>query len=281
MRKLLFLLGLSLLLWGCKLFDEDNTLECITITLPDWPPDSQADPGTYPPLSRWKITLAGKDGVKCFFTTDSRVEVETVKNCPLSLQAQPVTLLQNGSDCLYFHPAGFIYPGACSPQSARWSLGYPALLMQKLYESCQLNGASPSQAALYVSSFNWAKACELIENKISESGGQNTKFYNPWLCDTARIIKNLNNESFRASLLSPTSCYAYSTSELFLLTGLSVLSPFIPENSNIRQNHQITVKKDSPLLLSDLKEFGIFLNYKSAKNVLIEYIYIPIYKGEL
>ena len=63
--------------------------------------------------------------------------------------------------------------------------------------------------------------------------------------------------------------------------GISLLSPFIPENPVISKTGQITIKKETPLFISDGKEFGLFINYLSAKNVHIEYIYIPIYKEEI
>ena len=49
----------------------------------------------------------------------------------------------------------------------------------------------------------------------------------------------------------------------------------------IEKTGQITIKKESPLVLSDAKEFGLFITYLSAKNVHIEYIYMPIYKEEI
>lgn len=268
-------------LFSCRLFDEDNSTHTISISLPQWPPDSEAD---YPSLSRWKITLARNTGTESFFiaaSSDASIEVATQKNCPFSVQAAPVTLLQNGGECLYFHPAGCLYPSTNDSDSlaASWEGGYTALILQKLYENCAKNGASPAQAARFVSSFNWEKASTLVSTKIEESYGD--KFYNPWLCDTARLLQNLSDESFRASLLQPSSCYSYSTDELYSRTGLSVLSPFIPENKNISAVHKITLKKDYSVLLSDAKEFGLFITYKSAKNVLIGYIYIPIFKGDL
>lgn len=283
MRKFIILLMMALLISGCRLFDENSQTETVTIILPEWAPDATTRT-PYPPLSRWKITLATCEGTRTFFTTDSEVKVNTLKNCPLSLQAVPITLLENGSECLYFHPAGCIYPAetvatTSATLSASWEQGYIAFIMQKLYENCELNGASPSQAACFISTFNWQKACALVKSKLEESSG--SRFYNPWLCDTPKILNNLSNETFRASLLSPSSCYSFSTDELYRRSGLHILSPFIPENSNIEHSHQITLKKDNSILLSDAKETGIFTTYKSEKNVLIGYIYIPIFKGEL
>ena len=262
---------LAMLFASCTLFDANADEESISISLPDWPPHSQLEvPADYPSLSRWKITLAKSDGTSVFYTTQNdTIEITIQKNCPFSIQAQPITLLQNGSECIYFHPAGFIYPSS-SQNKASWEQGFTAFLMEGLYKNCSQNGFSQGQAARYVSTFNWQKMISVSQEKS-----------NPWLCDSGLIIKNLSEETFRASLLTPSSCYQLSLQKIYEKTGLVVLSPYIPENQKITQNGQITIKKDFPMLLSDVKEFGIFITYLSAKNIHIEYIYIPIYKEEI
>ena len=262
---------LAMLFASCTLFDANADEESISISLPDWPPQSQLEvPADYPPLSRWKITLAKSDGTSVFYTMPNEtIEITIQKNCPFSIQAQPITLLQNGSECIYFHPAGFIYPSP-SQNKASWEQGFAAFLMEGLYKNCSKNGLSQGQAARYVSSFNWQKMISVSQEKS-----------NPWLCDSGLIIKNLSEETFRASLLTPSSCYQLSIQKIYEKTGQFVLSPYIPENQKIAQTGQITIKKDFPMLLSDVKEFGIFITYLSAKNIHIEYIYIPIYKEEI
>ena len=262
---------LAMLFASCTLFDANADEESISIRMPEWPPQSQLEvPADYPPLSRWKITLAKNDGTSVFYTTPNEtIEITIQKNCPFSIQAQPITLLQNGNECIYFHPAGFVYPSS-SQNKASWEQGFTAFLMEGLYKNCRQNGISQGQAARYVSTFNWQKMISVSQEKS-----------NPWLCDSGLIIKNLSEETFRASLLTPSSCYQLSLQKIYEKTGLVVLSPYIPENQKIAQNGQITIKKDFPMLLSDVKEFGIFITYLSAKNIHIEYIYIPIYKEEI
>ena len=270
---------------ACSLFDEKADQELVTISLPDWPPQRQSDetnqPVSYPPLSRWKITLAKNDETIVFHTAgDTQLEVSIQKNCPFSIQAAPVTLMEDGQECLYFHPAGFIYPFS-SENKADWKEGYTAFIMEGLYRNCKFNGLTDSQAARYVSTFNWGKFNSLIQEKLDQSCLEDKKFYNPWLCDSTKIIKNLSDESFRSSLLTPSGCYQFSVKKLYETTELSLLSPFIPENSFISIKGQITIKKDYPMLLSDAKKSAVFISYISAKNIHIEYIYIPIYKGEI
>ena len=264
---------LAALISGCTLFDSNADEESVSISLPDWPPQSLTEENTvlnFPSLSRWKITLAKNDGTEIFYLEQNTTLTVTVqKNCPFSIQAQPITLLQKGSECIYFHPAGYIYPSS-SQNKANWEQGFAAFLMEGLYKNCRLNGLKPGQAARYVSTFNWEKLISTSQEKS-----------NPWLCDSGLIIKNLSEGTFRASLLTPTSCYQLSTQKIYEKTGLSVLSPYIPENKKIVETGQITIKKDFPMLLSDIKEFGIFITYLSAKNIHMEYIYIPIYKEEI
>ena len=275
-RHLLAGLLCTLAFTGCSLFDKNADQELVKISLPEWPPSPK-----YPPLSRWKITLSTSEGTIIFHQpADSEIEIDTQKNCPFSIQAQPITLLNDGNECLFFHPAGFIYPSS-SENKLTWEQGYPAFIMEGLYKNCRQNGFSSSESARYISTFNWAKLISTINEQISKSITEDKKFYNPWLCDSAKIIKNLSNETFRASLLTLSSCYQLSTENIRQNYDISLLSPFIPENPVISKTGQITIKKETPLFISDGKEFGLFINYLSAKNVHIEYIYIPIYKEEI
>ena len=270
---------------GCSLFDENDDQEVVTISLPEWPPQTENETAdtncSYPPISRWKITLAQNDHTSIFYQEpDTVIKVSTQKNCPFSIQAAPVTLLKNGNECLIFHPSGYIYPSS-SEAKLTWEQGYAAFLMEGLYKNCRQNGFSAPQAARYMSTFNWEKLISYIQEQINKSVQDGKKFYNPWLCDSGKIIKNLSNETFRASLLNSSGCYQLSAANLRQNYEITILSPFIPENQIIKKTGQITIKKDSPLILTDGKEFGLFINYLSAKNVQFEYIYIPIYKEEL
>ena len=258
---------------GCSHFQETETEETVTLTMPVWPPQTQTDsPDSqeYPPLSRWKITISKSEGSTVFHAApDTTLEITVPQKFPFSVQAEPVTLLKDGSECLYFHPAGFVYPQS-SQEKPTWEQGYAAFIMEGLYRNCRQNGLSASDAARYVSTFNWQKFISTTQEKT-----------NPWLCDSARIIKNLSEGTFRASLLSPSACHQLSREKILEETGLSVLSSYIPENQTIKNTGQIIIKKDTPLLLSDIKEFGVFITYLSEKKVQIEYIYIPIYKIEI
>lgn len=262
--------------FSCRISTALSDSETQSFYLPQWPPQ---DNSIWPELSRWKITITNHQQSFSYYTRSQIIELETQKNFPLCILAYPITLLDDGSECQYFYPAGYIYPSENRGNKLSWEQGFPAHIMKELYKCCKSSGASPSEAARYVSTFNWDKALSYIDEKINKSLNS-SKFYNPWYCDMSRIMQNLSDQNFMASLLSPASCYTLSTDYLFEQTGIHILSPFIPENQSIELNHQITVKKGMPLILSDLHKIGIFVNFESAKNVLIEYIYIPIYNEE-
>ena len=56
-----------------------------------------------------------------------------------------------------------------------------------------------------------------------------------------------------------------------------ILSSFIPENHFISSTNQITVKKNTPYLISTVKKYGIIVTFKSSKNISLAFIYLPIY----
>lgn len=264
------------LFFSCKISTALSDSESQIFYLPQWPPE---DNSTYPPLSRWKIIITDYCHTFSYYTSSPSIELAVQKNFPLCILAYPITLLDDGSECQYFYPAGYIYPSEEGDNKLSWEKGFPAHIMNELYKCCKTSGARPLEAARYISTFNWEKVVSYIDEKIYKSIS-NSKFYNPWHCDMSRIMQNLSDQNFMASLLSPSSCYNLSTDYLFEQTGLHILSPFIPENQSIEINHQITVKKGTPVILSDLHKIGIFVDFESAKNVLIEYIYIPIYNEE-
>ena len=54
-------------------------------------------------------------------------------------------------------------------------------------------------------------------------------------------------------------------------------STFIPENQFFAQKNQFTVLKNTPLLIGDGQKYGIFITYKTSKNISLEFIFLPIY----
>ncbi|MBP5520359.1 MAG: hypothetical protein J6X84_07260 [Treponema sp.] len=166
-----------------------------------------------------------------------------------------------------------------NPQFLSWNSGYAAFIMKQLFYYCEQNNLSQKESATLAATFNWQKAISFMEQKINESVSSKLDFYdsshvfyNPWLCDSSLIIKNIVEHSFKQSLFVPSLCVSFSTDFIKEYTGLSVFSRFIPENQIILTSKSISIRKETPILLSDLKEFGTIITFKSAKNVLIGYI---------
>ena len=296
MRKYLFfvLFILFFINSGCRLNTEVNEEEVLLICLPSWPPqDSFSD--KYPALSRWKITITSSDFQESFFTTDDTVKILIKKNRPFCLQAQPLTLLENGKECAYFMPAGFLYPWSSEiSNNARWEEGFLAEIMTRLFQDAKENCMQNGDTAWIASTFNWKKAQETIDKKISESKSlpenpeeKNQKFYNPWLIPSTPILENISASQFKSSLLNLTGCYTVSTDflEKKLFSGsppqesqeLPLLSSFIPENSCLLDKKQFTVRKDSQILVSSAKKHGILITFHSSKNISLAFIFLPIY----
>ena len=277
----LILSGLSIVLWGCMLEEEAAPEDSIELCLPQWPPAAPADTTAptppYPALSRWHIRVTGAEAQYSFYTTASAVPLSTKKNRPLCVTAQPVTFLENGRECAYFKPAGYMYPFT---QKISWEQGYLASLMQKLFCQGQEECLSPVELEYLISTFNWKKAQETIEKKLavctesSETSTSSQLFYDPWLIPETPILEGITARAFKASFLNNTGCAALPLSAL---PAPAYFSSFIPENFSLSQKNQFTVLKNSPIIIGDGTKYGYFVTYKTAKNISLEFIYLPIY----
>ena len=274
----LFLLTVPLTLSGCAQNLNAPAQEELSITLPHWPPeDSQKE--AYPLLSRWQITVTCADYQKSFFSTEEEIIICVKKNRPLSVTAKPITLLASGEECSYFMPAGFIYPANIHTQSnaASWEAGFLAQIMKLLFIEGNNEGLSSIDIEYLVSCFNWKKVQETIDKKIKE---ENQLFYNPWLLAQAPLLEGIANHSFKSTLLNLTGSSPLELQTLREASGsssLQLMSSFIPENNQLKEKKQFTVTKNTPILISDAKEYGLFINYKSSKNISLDLIILPIF----
>ena len=245
------------------------------ISLPVWPPEDSFS-SSYPPLSRWHIEIIGGEIRESFYTNKEKITVKVKKNRPFCLLAEPITLLQDGNECSYFKPAGFIYPAAyrqteSASNRATWEQGFPAHLIKTLFNEGLAENLSPVEIEYLVSTFNWKKAIETIDKKLNS---ENQLSYNPWLLSTAPLLEGIISQSFRTSLLNISACAAVKQSDL--PEGI-FLSSFIPENLSLSQKNQFTVPKNTPFLIGDGQKYGILITYKTAKNISLAFIYLPIY----
>ncbi len=301
------LLFTCIIICGCQINPQIQTEEDITVMLPAWPPEDSFS-ADYPPLSRWVITLTAADFHNSFSTSEKTVQIHIKKNCPLSVLIYPITLLENGEECKFFKPAGFLYPWSfentnCATSS--WEQGFLADIMRCFFLNGKENYVPSGEMAWLASTFNWKKAQETIEKKIIESQNitgseasteDEKKFYNPWLIPTAPILENISVSQFKASLLNLTGCYAISISISPWLGAQSCsigaqscstqqtpppFSSFIPENRSLPQKKQFTVRKGCPFLVSSAKKYGIVITCQSAKKISLERIYMPIFIEEI
>ena len=265
---------LLLCLSACAMANNSPAEESICLTLPCWPPKDSFET-SYPQLSRWLICIKGGEEEQSFYTTSQSLTLSVKKNRPFCLLAQPLTLLSDGSECAFFKPAGFLYPFMHNQEKKdnqiTWEAGFLAEIMKSLFCEGLANSLSPTDIEYIISSFNWKKAQDLVCKKIGES---DKYFYNPWLLSKAQILEGISALSFKSTLLNASACTGLETSRL--PSGI-FFSSFIPENQFISQKNQFTVVKNTPVLIADGQKYGIFITYKSSKNISLEFIYLPIY----
>ena len=281
MRNLLFYclyLFILLALSACSHNLNEAAEEELTITLPQWPPEDDLKE-EYPKLSRWQLTVTCSDYQDSFFSTEEQIKICVKKNRPLCLTASPITLLSDGNENSYFMPAGFIYParGHSKSDTASWEEGFLAHIMKQLFTEGYNEGLSSIEIESLISSFNWKKAQETIDKKITS---ENQIFYNPWLLAQRPFLEGIANHSFKSTLLNLTGSSVLDLQTLTDASGsdsLQLLSSFIPENKQLQEKKEFTVMKNTPILIADAKKYGLFINYKSSKNISLELILLPIY----
>ncbi len=281
MRNLFYcplLIVFCLIFCACSINTDSPAEESLTLSLPQWPPQ---DPlrEKYPTLSRWQIHITCAEYQKSFYSTESEISIHTKKNRPLCITAVPITYLSDKNECSYFKPAGYLYPAGSSAISpaATWEQGFLAQIMEQLFTEGRKNGLSPLENEYLISTFNWEKAMSTIESKIQ---ADSQIFYNPWLISRTALMDGIALHTFKSSVLNISGATAINCD--YICSGIekadfTLLSSFIPENKKLQEKKQFTVLKNTPILIGDANKFGFFINMKSAKNISLEFIYLPIY----
>ncbi len=277
MKYLFFSLSIifCLMFAACKNMQNPLEEDSVCITLPSWPP-KQDVADNYPSFSRWQVSIFSAEQQQSFYTYKDSITVNIKKNRPFCITAQPITLLQDGHECAYFMPAGYMYPFS-SENEATWEQGYLAFTMSMIFKEAIDDCLSPVDIEYFISTFNWKKAQSSIETKIYSDS---ELFYNPWLIPYSKLIESISSGNFKASVLNPTGSAPLELEFLNNYIGKQsdlLLSSFIPENHTLNQKKQFTVMKNSPILIAVPNSFGLFINYKSSKNISLEFIYLPIY----
>jgi len=275
-----FLLLLFFTASACRQEAESPIEESLELSLPSWPPEDSLS-AYYPPLSRWKIKVSQAQDSYSFFTCENKIIVPVKRNRPLSITATPITLLEDGNECSYFLPAGYLYP-FCSQNKLSWEEGFLAEMMAQLFTEGRNQALAPIDIEYLTASFNWKKAQEAINTRLS---GNNRLFYNPWLLDKGLFLEGIASGSFKTTYLTLRGSSGLEEDFLLRESGINqaesyekrFLSAFIPENFYLENKKQFTVIKNTPILIADAKKYGIFINLKSSKNISLEFIFLPIY----
>lgn len=283
MKRNLYFLPLFFLFFSCRteLFNKNEEL---TIELPSWPED-------LPQLEFYLIKINSSQTLQeeVFLLKDKSFSLDMKKNQPLSLQAFPVTrlppqedsqqaILQDSQLIQFFKPAGAIYPYDYDYQSKKmtlyWEGGYSASLINQLFEQRKLSDLSPQEINEFIKSFNWKKLNSLLCKKSQED------FYNPWHINTENLLTNLSQNNFSQSLAAPVYVYPVKTADLSLSSPSSFYSSYVPENQLIKEEETFYIKKDLGQLFL-YQNLGAYISFKSAKNISLEWIYMPIFKEDL
>lgn len=263
---------------GCHYCVDSSESENLTVQLPVWPPSKTTD---YPELSRWKITIDTPTDSFCFFTTASSFTFSFEKNYPSSILAEPITILSDGRETLYFHPSGVIYPYSDINNHSinlSWKDGFLAQCMHKIISSKKETGIYEEHLKTFLASFNWKKAQDVIDKKIYESKISSEKAcFNPWLIDEVQLLENLCYGNFKSSFLNITGIFNLTLDEILPEQDFTPISSFIPENEVLKEKLTISLKKNQLYFLSNGNSMGVVILYKSAKNISKEYIHMPIF----
>lgn len=247
--------------------ETERRSDSVTIELPQWP-------DSLPPFSRWKILIVNSEEEYSFFTPDSSVRISVEKNKPFCLIAQPLTLLSDNSESTFFKPAGFIYPWSAGLAKATWEEGFLSDVMAKFFRDGRAACTSPGETEYLAGIFNWKKAEVVIEKKIEESKavGSEKSLFNPWFIDYNALLQNLSAGGFKQSLLNTPACATAP-----VCRAQNYYSSFVPENLSENENQQFTIRKNMPEVYQYQRDYGVLIEYKSLKNISLEFIFLPIY----
>ena len=244
-------------------------------------------------------------------TTPFSISLKVAKNKPLSITATPITLNKNNQPVEFFKCAGAIYPqnyevvknkgkfwqGNKGNVQMSWENGFSAQLMQTLYDSAAQSSYDEQMIQDFIAGFNWKKLQQYIqaqidsfeENMQAEMNIQtnaNTQatslplFYNPWLLDMQTVLEKIAMQGFTATALNLKNSFQISLKDKIDCERselIAVMSSFVPENQIIQKYGTISLAKDKASLFSLDNLYGAIFTGTSAKNVSIEYVFLPIF----
>lgn len=244
-------------------------------------------------------------------TTPFSISLEVAKNKPLSITATPITLNKNNQPVEFFKCAGAIYPqnyevvknkgkfwqGNKGNVQMSWENGFSAQLMQTLYDSAAQSSYYEQMIQDFIAGFNWKKMQQYIQGQIDSfeenmqaemniQTNANTQatslplFYNPWLLDMQTVLEKIAMQGFTATALNLKNSFQISLKDKLYRENsesIAVISSFVPENQIIQKYGTISLAKDKASLFSLDNLYGAIFTGTSAKNVSIEYVFLPIF----
>ena len=283
------------LLWACKHSETFREEDYVNFILPVWPPE-YGEQSLYPELTGWLITT-NEVRNQSVEASVHEIELTVNKNKPFYVIAQPVTKSAQGQNC-FFHCAGGIYPycyersGKTGVVTVSWEQGFIAYLMDSMFLSANSfysssDGKSDSENKSnsdskksdyenYLASFNWKKLVDTIQTKTASESSSPENFYNPWHTDLPVIKQGIAYKNFSATLLNQKNCFSVVLEVEDYGTNKCVLSSYIPENETIHNFSQFSLKKNEENYFSVNNQYQMIIRGSSAKNLSIEYIFLPI-----
>lgn len=244
-------------------------------------------------------------------TTPFSISLEVAKNKPLSITATPITLNKNNQPVEFFKCAGAIYPqnykvvknkgkfwqGNKGNVQMSWENGFSAQLMQTLYDSAAQSSYDEQMIQDFIARYNWKKMQQYIQGQIDSfeenmqaemniQTNANTQatslplFYNPWLLDMQTVLEKIAMQGFTATALNLKNSFQISLEDKIYCESsesIAAMSSFVPENQIIQKYGTISLAKDKASLFSLDNLYGAIFTGTSAKNVSIEYVFLPIF----
>ena len=244
-------------------------------------------------------------------TTPFSINLEVAKNKPLSITATPITMNKNNQPVEFFKCAGAIYPqnyevvnnkgkfwqGNKGNVQMSWENGFSAQLMQTLYDSAAQSSYDEQMIQDFIARYNWKKMQQYIQGQIDSfeenmqaemniQTNANTQatslpmFYNPWLLDMQTVLEKIAMQGFTATALNLKNSFQISLKDKLYRENselIAVMSSFVPENQIIQKYGTISLAKDKASLFSLDNLYGVIFTGTSAKNVSIEYVFLPIF----
>ncbi len=271
-KKILYLSGrlifLSVLFFSCSEFSTattSNETSFINFILPGWNKK-------FPELTEWNIKCFSANGEqKISIPSDINIfSISIPDDFITAVIAQPV-FKQNKTECLFFKPAGCIYP---LHTDLSWEEGFSATILFSLYKSTDKNNTQSYQnIAYYLSKFNWNKFTTIIhENTIKD----NNLFYNPWNLDSEYIREAIASKKFNINYLTLKNRNKISLENLLNNTE-NLIASYIPENENISTTKEITLCTDieTPIIymIKDSSLLSILATNKTVIATIIPFSY--------